>query len=686
MLDDCKILAYIVRVNFLKWRITMKLWKRMIAVLLIVVMAVSVFAMAACDVNTPDNGDNGNNNGDNGNNGGNNNGDNNGNGNNNGNSSEESTVSAIVNALLKDGNKPFELNVTMTTDDTGDTYVMKADGTVYTDSETGFDGHSDSSKYNDVLLIKVLADLAKGKMDVIKNDTSVGEHHYYPASSEEEARDFYYSDAEVEYTFLRNWHNFNYRDYKYSNDKDNLAVLEEVTDWSDIVLKYKGLAIEGYEEMVAEYVDYVQRVNVIILNLANAANAVTIDGNKVVVDGNKLAYNMFNDVNSALSKITNNTTIGQLLNDPTVKKYLSSILNAFTVEEVFDILDDFGMLDNDIAKQLLAVKPDANSTTYDYIVKLIGSDELNDLISDMVKEELGINLPTNIANVKLSFILDLVVKATGLPVGTDLLDLAKTYVKLVADFVTETEIKVTDGRSSSVYQGDLTQTTTIKNAKMEYVLNSDKTIASQTFTVDIVESGVSGFGSVGEELFDITSGTANRSIKATMEYKDSVVFTDINGCAVEYYTQEFTESEYDESFEFSIYDNEKDCYTQEPLKGNLHVEISNGSVYELLLTDDDGEVLWSANVILYGNGHDAMLRGVISVTLPTYNYETGTESEETFIIEIEARVSSTHISLDFFYNDSNIDWVYIEAQVIYCTNTVSGVLNGEDWTKTAAGE
>ena len=663
----------------------MKLSKRLIAVLLIVVMVLSVFAMAACEPDLPNNDDNGqNNNGNNNGNNGNNNGDNNGN---NGNNGEGSAVSDIVNALAKEGIKPLEFNMTWTTNEEDDTYVRSADGSVYSNSETGFDGHSNSSKYNQVLIIKALADLAKGKMDVVKKETSVGEDHSYPDSSDEESDHYYYSGAEVEYFFLRNWHGFDYSTFNRSDDKDNPAVLEEVTDWSDVALEYRGSNIEdSYLSMLINYVDYAQRVNVIILNLADAANAVTVDGNKVVVDLNKLAYNMFNDINSALPKITNNTTIGQLLNDPTIKKYLSSILNAFTVDEVLEILDDFGLLDNEIAEQLLAVKPDENSTTYDYIVKLISSDEANELVSDMLKEMLGISLPANISDVKLGFILGLVANATGLPDGTDLLALAKTYVKMVADFVTETQIKVTSSHDLDGYQGDTSQTSTIKNAKMEYVLNSDKTIASQTLTLDYEESGAHSFSRLADDLYSIGVGTSKQHLEASVVYKDSVAFTDIDECAVEYYTQEFVDGEYDESFEYWFNTNEYSL--QEGFVGNLHYEIEDGILTEMVITDESGATLWELSYpIKLGNGYDgAMISDYFDVTLMVYDYSTDTEHEVTFNVMVNGAMNMHIMHLEFSCENYYIGTLYVDAPTTHYANTVSGVLNGEDWTKTVVEE
>lgn len=147
-------------------------------------------------------------------------------------------------------------------------------------------------------------------------------------------------------------------------------------------------------------------INGALLKLAKAGDALTETDLIVTVDLNKLAYNMLNEVKGVLNSINGNTTVDGLLKNQTVKKYAQAFTENIKPEQlVKSVLDNLETVKTNIPAEgqeqvkeiikkiselFVKVAPDKDSTTYDYMLKLINSQELADLINGLMPDGFGL--------------------------------------------------------------------------------------------------------------------------------------------------------------------------------------------------------------------------------------------------------------------------------------------------------
>lgn len=233
------------------------------------------------------------------------------------------------------------------------------------------------------------------------------------------------------YFFLRDWKVYG----TYANNEITDftgAELEGFVDVNQVVEAYLEFIAESGVELPKEITDLISLdkagdliedtlggVNYAILSLADAANAVTTANGTVTVNFNKMAYNMVQDVKAFVNGLTETTTIGDILGNATLKKYVQILTELTTPQEIIDTVKEaaaelskamagtpalyengesetdetqtsqstamIALVLQQINTLFDTVKPDANSSVYDYIVKVLSSQELVDMINTMMQ-------------------------------------------------------------------------------------------------------------------------------------------------------------------------------------------------------------------------------------------------------------------------------------------------------------
>lgn len=209
------------------------------------------------------------------------------------------------------------------------------------------------------------------------------------------------------------------------------------------------------------------------LSFADAAGGITDDASAktLTVDINKVLYNFVNDIKGVINGLTDSTTIGDLLNNETVKKYFSIITELVPVDTVKSFVAQTG----------LNVQPDDGSSTYDYIVKIISSEELKKLISEMA----GMALPNTLDKFALSFFLN--------STGVNIADIKTAFEQLTSG-ITPTQFSIA-AEDAGV---------TLTNAKEVYAYDDNYAINSISSQLTI------GMNVTGEGAYEISlSGTTN---------------------------------------------------------------------------------------------------------------------------------------------------------------------------------
>ena len=188
---------------------------------------------------------------------------------------------------------------------------------------------------------------------------------------------------------------------------------EKTTDWSGVILKEEkslskqleeflsehGLSAESIlgealqeEELIAALKESVTQGLTAAISYYEFMGAVSVTGDTLVVDLNKLLYALVSDAATVLASVKDDTTVADLLRHDTVKKHLEFFLrdvNATELQEslqteIADRIANISLPDKVKAdlNALAAIKPDASSSAYDYVIKVLCSDEFNAVLND----------------------------------------------------------------------------------------------------------------------------------------------------------------------------------------------------------------------------------------------------------------------------------------------------------------
>lgn len=292
------------------------------------------------------------------------------------------------------------------------------------------------------------------------------------------------------YCFMRDWKVYGALSQAEITDFSS-AILKPIVDIGAALEEQTGansLMLNLYAPMLMNAV--VSAGNYMILSLGKVTNSVAFKGNTITVDYNLTAYRIFNDVKDVIDGVTATTTVGDILGNANVRKYAEIFTElvsyndlATYVSIIKNILGGQGVQpipaeEIDYTQVLIAaldaidallksVTPDANSNTYDYLVKLLSSDELREIINNAAGGEF---LEKNLSEYSVKDIASL---AAGQQVTDEqvngMLTASKEELAEKAKNITKESITVVNGTGTAVVSG----------VKYTLTYNNDHVLLSQ---------------------------------------------------------------------------------------------------------------------------------------------------------------------------------------------------------------
>lgn len=449
-----------------------------------------------------------------------------------------------------------------------------------------------------------------------------------------------------EYMFLRNWHAFDY------DALDNGMV----TNWgSNVTLNYSGnpfdsLTEEGsptwsqylptvFGEMVSELTNTTTKTYTYsIAKIADSFNGLTIDSKQktATIDLNATVYGAVTAIGEVLSSINDNTTIGDILKTDAVKNILMSVTELFPATEIKSAFDEVlqslpveikQMIDSmgiDLSKIFIA--PDKNSTTYDYLVKIISSEELKNAINKIIQFAMqqqgvtggiGFGLTDTLDKMKVAPLFQM----AGISV-TDIARSFKDYTKQITkdSFVINLpdENGESDNLSPSPYDAarETTSTVTITGANIVYTLSDDNKVSKQ----DISATCAHTFTEVYNE--EIEDYNMTYVIKGTLEYSATdYTLADISNCKTAKYAKQYTDNAkiyLNNQLDYTLTQNVKDNKIESFILKN---ETSSQTIYvdnPFMLTIENEQILCTLDVSEYS----------VSIVSVDHGFELGYASLE----------------------------------------------------------
>ena len=217
------------------------------------------------------------------------------------------------------------------------------------------------------------------------------------------------------YAFVRDWKVYMAETETETTDFTS-AELEGLFDINDVI---KGILEMDEVVLPDNVVDLINiddgvkgtlgAVNYFVLGLAEASGAVTESNGTVTADLNLAVYNAVKDIKEAVDTITAETTVGQLLANEKLAKYLKIFTELVKPEEVLDLLKEtvdsvknspdvsaeVKAMAQQISSLLDACQPEEGSSTLEYILKLLtdlgyGERKISDILT-MLDPELTVN-------------------------------------------------------------------------------------------------------------------------------------------------------------------------------------------------------------------------------------------------------------------------------------------------------
>ncbi len=211
------------------------------------------------------------------------------------------------------------------------------------------------------------------------------------------------NQTHIYHSFLRDW-----KVYLYGANEGEEDILEEYP--AESLEDYGDVSDHIYPANPNLLVKYAPRHNYTLLMLARETGNYDIENDKISIDVNATLYNLKTVIDSFIDNAKNTDTVGKILTDPLVVNYFKAVLNVADPVDLPEILSWFGLDGNEqgLIDALMAVPADENSTTYEYLLKLIKSDEAYDAVNKYLAENFEKTLPAKIEDITLQFIADLV--------------------------------------------------------------------------------------------------------------------------------------------------------------------------------------------------------------------------------------------------------------------------------------
>lgn len=271
----------------------------------------------------------------------------------------------------------------------------------------------------------------------------------------------------------------------------------EITDFSNVEFDYSYdaeippqvtaiLAALPEEGMSAEFMTPVTA----IMRLGDIYGGATYANNKLTVNFNKVAYKLYNEVLEVIEGLNDETKVGDLIKKTPVKNLLQSLTYGIDAKEIYDQVVAMAGGENADATVKAQIdklpKPAEKETVYAYLLKLLESKDVAELIFSMAAPGMPASAIAPIADFKVSEIITLVMGIVGGNGGVatqaeastaPTMAQIKTMVKgLINKYLTVTEDKIT------VNAGNKTE---VSAAEVVFNVGDDYTVSSISLSVDI---------------------------------------------------------------------------------------------------------------------------------------------------------------------------------------------------------
>lgn len=505
-----------------------------------------------------------------------------------------------------------------------------------------------------------------------------------------------YSDEKTEYYFLRGGNLFLYRDYGGQPDSRVEDFTGKTLEWLGGYGEWENLSGGSYTGAQAAYV-------------ADVLGAFTVENGRATADFNLAAYNLVQMLKSVLNSIKLTTTVGDVLKNSTVKTLIEAFTSSLSPEDVKsyvisaieelsavetqegatlgDMLEAMGI---DVASYI--VEPDENSTVYEYVVKIVGSKQLKNLINKIM--EIYGNATGKLVVPMLVTLDKMSVNAMLLAAETSLGEVKSSFNELTKD-ITKTELKFTVNNSTATvqdYSGNehsldipTSVTYSFKNLKLNYALEGN-TLTGVSFDCDYSYSGTeidasfevdnnTGEVSVVEIIMcEVQSAgelTFNAEFPATA-YK----LEDVDGNEIEIVKKEWTDECNGNEVTFYINAADAGLDVNGSVRVYATVSVENGGVTGVAFADGDGNSIPVENgkitveITYWGDKDGEYGEYAESVCL----FVNAFEDDSAYCVFLTAEPAENAGADEFgqavasgkFYKSS-----------VYYVNTVEGIVNGE---------
>ncbi len=249
-----------------------------------------------------------------------------------------------------------------------------------------------------------------------------------------------------EYIFLRDWKCY----LAMSNDGDtNDFTTEDLAGAIDI----KAFLEKYYDikNAKSDVNSLLYSFNSAIMCFGEDFKAFTEENGKITVDLSKAIYNAVEELKIFINGLKEETTVGDVLKNDTVKKIVSKLTNIISPEQLIDTVKKVisAMGEESIGEKLDGllgyVKPDKNSTTYDYLIKLVNSQETVDFINGIIGN--GVGITKKLADFTLGELLKLLDTQTTLEeIKVEVLDFLSSFAtkdgfQIDSDYCLDTKIE-----------------------------------------------------------------------------------------------------------------------------------------------------------------------------------------------------------------------------------------------------
>lgn len=357
-------------------------------------------------------------------------------------------------------------------------------------------------------------------------------------------------------------------------------------------------------------------VNVLLIALADAAGAVSVNGNAVTLDINKLAYRLAQDAKTVLDSVDEYTTVSALCQNDIVKKWIKAFTAFIDFDDVRKTVEEElqPLLKDKLDYSLPAA--DEKDDVYSYLMKLIDDTAFATKVLD---------IPTALGALSVEGLLDML--------GDNLnINAVKEYVNQYTKDITPTVFEFTssDSWDYAGYYKEHTEerrTVTASGAKIVYTL-SDNQVTKMEVTCESIAhkrywQRETSYGESGESLLpyvtSVTESDDKFEFRLTVDYAaQAYSLANIDDCFVYGERRVFVDGREQTIW---IPTNEPDDYGYDYIRLFVTLKASNGEATGFIIEDENDN----------------------SATLSGLNGGTVTLGDETYTFSV--RESSNYLSL-----------------------------------------